>query len=87
MTNMEDLDTQLNEKERQQRVYEAAMRELARQRRIREGETLGIMYAWHAFGERSVADTRLGKLAHVAQLFCIGFAFLTPCLLVARHLL
>ena len=86
MSNMQDLDAQLAEKERQQRVYDAAMRKLAARRLAQEGEGLGIVYAWNAFGERSLGDTRLGRLSRLAEKFCIGFAFLTPCLLFARHM-
>lgn len=87
MSNMENLDAQLSEKERQQRVYEAAMRQLARQRALREGEGLALMFAWDAFGEEAQAGRRLGRISQWAANFCIGFAFLTPCLLFARYML
>lgn len=87
MSNMEDLDGQLSERERQKRVYDAAMAELARQRQRRENAGLGIMAAWGRFGARTQADRGLGKLSSLATKFCIGFAFLTPCLLFARYML
>ncbi len=87
MSNMENLDVELSEKERQQRVYDTAMKKLSGRRRIREGEGLGVVYAWNAFGQRSQGNTALGKLSKFAELFCIGFAFLTPCLLFARYML
>lgn len=87
MSNMEDLDSQLSEKARQQRVNDNAMRALERQRMQRERDGLVLMYAWNAFGERSQGNTRLGRLSRVAAMFCIGFAFLTPCLLFARYML
>jgi hypothetical protein len=87
MSNMENMSAQLSEKERQQQVYDAAMAELAKRRRIREGEGLGLMFAWDAFGEQSQGATGLGRLSRLAAMFCIGFAFLTPCLLFARYML
>lgn len=87
MSNMENLDAQLSETERQQRVHDAAMRQLSQRRRMRDAEGLAIMYAWDAFGERSRGKTALGRLSQLAAMFCIGFAFLVPCLLFARYML
>ena len=87
MSNMENLDAQLNEKERQQRVYDTAMRELARRSKLREGEGLALIYAWDAFGQRTQGKTLIGRLSHAAELFCIGFAFLAPVLLFAAYAL
>ena len=86
MSNMESLNLQLSEKERQQRVYEAAMASLARQKMYREGEGLTLMFAWDAFGEETQKGI-VGKAAKGAELFCIGFAFLAPCLLFATYVL
>jgi hypothetical protein len=87
MSNMENLDAKLNEKERQRRVYETAMRKLDRRNKLREGEGLTLIYAWDAFGQRTKGKTFIGRLCHAAELFCIGFAFLAPVLLFATYVL
>lgn len=86
MTNMESLDTQLAEKERQQRVYETAMASIKQQRLDEEGAGLTLMFGWDEFG----AQTRTGlvaKAAKSAELFCIGFAFAAPVLLFWTYVL
>lgn len=86
MTNMESLDTQLAEKERQQGVYEAAMASLKQQKLEEEGAGLTLMFGWDEFG----AQTRTGPLAKAAkgaELFCIGFAFFAPVLLFWTYVL
>jgi hypothetical protein len=76
-------DSELTEQERQQRVYDRAMASLHRQRLTEEGAGLALMYGWDQVGEVT-RNTRLGKLAHAAQLLCIAFAFVVPCLLFIR---
>lgn len=87
MTNMQNLDAQLNEKDRQHQVYTAAMASVKKQRSMREAEGLALMFAWDAFGEETQGDKPLAKAGRVAQMFCIGFAFLTPCLLFMKYAL
>lgn len=80
MTNMESLDAQLAEKERQQAVYEKAMASLKQQNLDEEGAGLALMFGWDEFG----GQTKLGvgaKAAKAAEFFCIGFAFFAPVLL------
>lgn len=81
MTNMENLDRQLGEKERQQEVYEKAMAKLKHMRQTQEGEGLTLMFAWDAFGTSAAEGTLIGKAAKGAQMFCIAFAFAAPPLL------
>jgi len=87
MTNMENLDRQLDEKARQQRVYEEAMAKLKHKRQTQEGEGLTLMFAWDAFGEAASETSLIGKAAKGAQLFCIGFAFAAPVLLFWTYVL
>lgn len=87
MTDMQNLSAQLNEMDRQQRVYETAMASLNKQRSMREAEGLALMFAWDTFGEEALGDTAIGKASKVAAMFCIGFAFLTPCLLFIKYAL
>ena len=80
MTNMESLNAQLAEKERQQRVYDRAMASIKQQRLDEEGAGLTLMFGWDEFG----AQTKTGLMARAAkaaEFFCIGFAFLAPVLL------
>jgi hypothetical protein len=45
------------------------------------------MAAVMGYGEASLGEGGFAKVSHAAQLFCIGFAFLAPCLLVWHVLL
>ena len=84
---MENLDAELSEKERQQRVYERAMASLELQRKTRAGEGLAIVHAWDAFGEQTRERGIMRLASTFAMMFCIGFAFLVPCLLFIRYVL
>lgn len=87
MTNMENLDAQLAEKDRQQRVYEAAMASLKQQRLESEGAGLTLMFGWDEFGEQTKPGGSLAIASKAAEMFCIGFAFFAPCLLFAAYAL
>lgn len=82
MSNMESLDRQLSEKEQQEATYENAMRLINLKDRSREGNGEKIMSAVMGFGEGALGGGKLSKANHVAKLFCIGFTFLLPSLLV-----
>ena len=87
MTDMQNLEAQLSEKERQQRVYEAAMASLKQQRIDTERSGYALMAGWTTFGEKVEQGGTTTKIAKGAEMFCIGFAFLTPCLLFAAYVL
>lgn len=87
MSNMESLNAQLSEKERQQRAYEAAMASIERQDMRRERNGVALMLAVDAVGQGTRGTGIVAKAAKGAEMFCIGFAFLTPCLLLAAHVL
>ncbi|MFK7874611.1 MAG: hypothetical protein AB8B71_02360 [Paracoccaceae bacterium] len=85
MTNMENMDRLLAERERQQEIYDRAMASIKLQRQYREGEGLTLMFAWDAFGEEVTGDGLFAKAGKAAQMFCIGFAFLAPSLLLIQQ--
>lgn len=87
MSNMENLERQLSEKERQQAVYEQAMRTINTKKRAQEASGYAVMAAAMNYGEGALGDGAFGKISHAAKLFCIGFAFLLPSLLVWHILL
>ncbi|MEE4188580.1 MAG: hypothetical protein V2I76_09075 [Roseobacter sp.] len=87
MSNMENLDTQLSEKERQLRVYEASLASIKSERTKREAGGYAVMAAALGYGEGALGQGRFGKISHGAKLFCIAFAFLVPSLLVWQVLL
>ena len=86
MSNMESLNTQLAEKERQQRVYDKAMASLERQHIDEEGAGLTLMFGWDAFGSQTKTGLG-GRAAKAAEMFCIGFACLAPVLLFWGYVL
>ena len=87
MSNMENLETQLSEKERQMAVYEESLASLETAKRKREAGGYAVMAAAIGYGEGSLGESRFGKVSHAAKLFCILFAMLVPSLLVWRVLL
>lgn len=87
MSNMENLETQLSEKQRQMKVYEQSLASLNVEHRKRTAGGYAVMAAAIGYGEGSLGNARFGKISHGAKLFCIGFAMLVPSLLVWRVLL
>jgi hypothetical protein len=45
------------------------------------------MAAALGYGEGALGKGKFGKISHAAKLFCIGFAFLVPSLLLWRVVL
>lgn len=86
MTNMESLNAQLAEKERQQRVYEDAMASIDRQKIKEEDKGLALMLGWDNFGNGTKTGM-MGRAAKGAELFCIGFACVAPVLLFWGYVL
>ena len=87
MSNMENLNAQLSEKERQRAVYERAMASISLQRKYREGEGEALMFAWDAFGEQTREKGMFRMASQFAMMFCIAFAFLLPSLLFIRFVM
>lgn len=87
MSNMENLEQQLTEQERQTRVNARALSALATRDRKRESRGYAVMAGFLGYGEGALGDGAFGKISHAAKLFCIGFAFLVPSLLVWHVLL
>jgi hypothetical protein len=87
MSNMENLDVQLSEKERQDSVYTAALKQMEADETRRSAGGHAVMAAALGYGEGALGTGRFGKITHGAKLFCIGFAFLVPSLLMWRVVL
>ena len=87
MSNMENLVGQLDEKERQEKTFKAAMTQIKAKEKLRESIGYAVMSAALRFGEGALGDGSLAKISHGAKLFCIGFAFLVPSLLMWRVML
>ena len=84
---MENLEKQLNEKERQEMVYQSALAEIRSDETRKSAGGHAVMAAALGYGEAATGTGTFGKVSHAAKLFCIGFAFLVPSLLVWRVLL
>ena len=82
MTNMEDLQPQLDEQTRQDQVYEAAMRSINASKRDQERNGYAVMSAAMSWGEGSLGDGMFGKVRHAAKLFMIAFGCAVPPFLV-----
>ncbi len=87
MSNMENLEKHLGEKERQQETYEAAIRAMEYKDARKAASGYAVMAAAIGYGEGALGKGTFGKISHGAKLFCIGFAFLVPSLLVWHVLL
>jgi hypothetical protein len=84
---MESLEKQLTEKERQEAVNKAALRSMAIEETRRKASGYAVMAGVIGYGEGALGKGTFGKISHFAKLFCIGFAFLVPSLLIWRVLL
>ena len=87
MSNMENLDTALTEKERQSAVYARAMESISAERRKSEAQGYAVLSSALGYGEGALGTGMFGKISHAAKLFCILFAMLTPSLLIWTYLL
>ncbi|WP_299402201.1 hypothetical protein [uncultured Roseobacter sp.] len=87
MSNMESLESQLTEKERQARINAQALSSIEAENTKREAGGYAVMAAALGYGEGALGDGRFGKVSHAAKLFCILFAMLVPSLLVWHVLL
>ncbi|MGZ2256137.1 hypothetical protein [Roseobacter sp. A03A-229] len=87
MSNMENLEQQLSEQERQSQVTAQALSSIKARDVRREARGYAVMASFLGYGEGALGDGKFGKISHAAKLFCIGFAFLVPSLLVWQVLL
>lgn len=87
MSNMESLESQLSEKERQAQMNEQALASIQTEKSKREAGGYAVMAAFLGYGEGALGKGAFGKISHAAKLFCIAFAFLAPSLLIWRVLL
>jgi hypothetical protein len=87
MTNMENMDKQLAEHERQAAVYAAAMERINADRLKQEAQGYMMIGGAMAYGEGALGTGLFGKASQAAKLFCILFAMLAPSLAVWKYLL
>ncbi len=87
MSNMESLEMQLNEKARQEETFQDALRQIELGKLRQQARGHAVMSSALGYGESALGGGKLAKFSHGAKLFCIGFAFLVPSLLVWRVLL
>ncbi|MGC3938458.1 hypothetical protein ACOTTU_11710 [Roseobacter sp. EG26] len=87
MSNMESLESQLSEKERQMRVNGRALAGIEAEKRQKEARGYAVMASVLGYGEGALGNGSFGKVSHIAKLFCIGFAMLAPSLLIWQVLL
>ena len=84
MSNMENLDAQLSEKERQDAAYAGAIEKMRSENTRAEARGYAVMAAALGYGEGALGAGTFGKVSHFAKLFCILFAMLVPSLLLWR---
>ena len=87
MTRMDNLQPNLDEQERMDARYQAAMASINRSKMEREKSGYVVMSAAMNYGEGALGDGLFGKLSHAAKLFMIAFAFGLPVVLVWAYLL
>lgn len=87
MSNMENFSSQLSAQKGQDTVYQSALNQIETAKTRRAAGGYAVMAAAMGYGESAMGQGTFGKISHVAKLFCIGFAFLLPSLLVWRVLL
>lgn len=87
MTDMNEPGRNLSEAERQERVHARALASIAAEKRKSEAHGYAVLASAISIGTAAGRGGTFAKISHGAKLFCIGFAFLVPSLLVWRVLL
>lgn len=87
MSNMEDLEPHLNERERQSQVYRDAVNEIEAKKRRNSARGYAVMAGLMSLDKGAKGHGAMGKIVHGTKLFLILFAFLAPSLLVWQVLL
>lgn len=87
MSSMEDLEPQLNEHERQSKVYREAVAEIEARKRRNSARGYAVMAGLMSLEDAAKGTGKMGKIVHATKLFLILFAFLAPSLLVWQVLL
>jgi len=67
--------------------YEQAVASMEAEKLGRAARGHAVMATVMGYGEASTGTGTFGRISHVAKLFCIGFAFLVPSLLMWRVVL
>ncbi|WP_298844137.1 hypothetical protein [uncultured Roseobacter sp.] len=87
MSNMENLESQLTEKERQARVNRRALESIEAGKVRESARGYAVISSAVGYGEGALGNGVFGRVSHGAKLFCILFAMIVPSLLVWRVLL
>jgi hypothetical protein len=87
MSHMENLSTHPDSRAVGDSTYDRAVASIEAQKRRREARGYALMSAVDGYGTGANGRGTFGKISHAAKLFCIGFAFLVPSLLVWHVLL
>ncbi|WP_299771606.1 hypothetical protein [uncultured Tateyamaria sp.] len=87
MTHMENLQPNLDEQERQDARYNAALTSINRAKMERERQGYILMSAAMNYGEGALGDGWFGKVSHAAKLFMIAFTCALPVVFVWAYLL
>jgi len=87
MSNMENLESQLSEQERQTKIYEDAVASINADKNRKSAQGYAMMASISGYGEGAMGTGTFGKITHGCKLFLIAFALLVPSLLVWRVLL
>lgn len=82
MTQMQNLQPDLDEQARQDAVYENAMRSISASRTETEKHGYVVMSAAMGWGEGALGDGIFGKVSQAARLFMIAFACALPPVMV-----
>lgn len=82
MSNMENLQSELDENLRRQQVFDRAVASINQKQTRRAASGHAVMASALGYGEAALGTGRFGRISHFAKLFCIGFAFLAPSLLL-----
>ena len=80
-------ETRSVEELRQDRVYREAIAKINAGAVKKTAGGYAVMVAAQGYGEAALGKGTFGKTSHAAKLFCIGFAFLLPSLLIWRVVL
>lgn len=87
MTNMENMNKQLQEHTRLDDIYQASIASIEAEKVKREAQGYVMIGGAMAYGEGALGTGLFGKISHGAKLFCILFAMLAPSLLIWQVLL
>lgn len=84
MTNMQNLQAELDERMRRDEVHAEAVQSMNAKKNRDAARGHAVMATAMSFGDASLGEGRLAKAVHLSKLICIGFTCAAPVLLFAR---